>query len=125
MINSFGDSIDVFIVVPILIPFCRFIYLMMNEKETRIKEYMKIMGLNEAAYYVSWVVHYETIFMIIGLSITWCVKTAIFIKSNAFLLFLWQMVCYQLWMARAFFFCSLFTKARNGVSLGLVSYFIE
>ena len=42
-----------------------------SSKEKHIKEYMKIMGLSETAYFASWIFHYNIIFIILGLVLTW------------------------------------------------------
>ncbi len=42
--------------MPLLVPFARLIYFLLTEKEMKIKETMKIMGLGDAAYYLSWII---------------------------------------------------------------------
>jgi hypothetical protein len=53
---------------PVLIPFCRLIYYLIQEKEKKIKESMKIMGLYEGVYFTSWMLQYFVIFTIISAS---------------------------------------------------------
>ena len=86
---------------------------------------MKIMGLTETAYYSSWLTHYSIIFSIIGLVCTWELTHAAFLASNFFLVFLWLFLFYCVQMARAVFFSSLFSRAKFGITLGIVLYFVE
>ena len=43
---------------PIMITMCIFVYRVLEEKEYNIKEYMKIMGLSESSYNLSWIIFY-------------------------------------------------------------------
>lgn len=86
---------------------------------------MKIMGLNETAYYASWLTHYTLVFAFIGLVCSWEINIGSFTASNFLLIYLWVFLFYCVQMARAIFFCSLFTRAKYGIILGIVLYFIE
>ena len=77
-----------FVCLPILIPFSRFLYFLLKEKEYKIKEYMKIMGLSESAYYVSWLTWYSIIFMFISLVVTWELKSAALKHSDFSVIFI-------------------------------------
>ena len=65
-----------------MIPYFGLIYWLLYEKETKIKEYMKIMGLTDSSYYASWVFYYEIVFLIIGLVQTFFLKKAMFYSSS-------------------------------------------
>ena len=53
-----------------IVPYIRFVLVMTNEKETRIKETMRIMGMSEAAYAGSWFVQYLITAFIISFLLT-------------------------------------------------------
>jgi ATP-binding cassette subfamily A (ABC1) protein 3 len=86
---------------------------------------MKIMGLNDTPYYASWITHYIAVFGVIALLCAIGLKIGPFPFSNIFMLFIWLWLFYIFQMARAVFFSSFFTKAKWGVTLGIVLYFIE
>lgn len=56
--DSFGSSMGMFtsmcIIIGYMYPMCIFVYRMVNEKETKAKEGMKIMGLSEGTYFLSY-----------------------------------------------------------------------
>jgi len=64
------------------------------EKETKIKEYMKIMGLSDSAYFASWIFHYNNIFVVLGLCMTTCIREAVFYNSGFWVVFFWQYLFY-------------------------------
>ena len=74
VLENFGSSLDTFIVFPVLMPFCCLLYYLLNEKEYRLKEYMKIMGLTDTAYYASWLFHYNIYFIVLGIVISILLK---------------------------------------------------
>lgn len=41
-------------------------YALLEEKEKKIKESMKIMGLSDTAFYLSWCIHYGVIYFTIA-----------------------------------------------------------
>lgn len=55
-----------FILLMYVMPLYRTIYAMTNEKDSQIKESMKMMGLSESAYYLSWLSYYIVIVMAIS-----------------------------------------------------------
>ena len=55
LVKEMASATPAFIIMPMLIPFCRLVYFLLTEKELKIKETMKIMGLTDAAYFTSWI----------------------------------------------------------------------
>lgn len=45
-------------------------YQIVEEKEKKIKESMKIMGLSDSAFYLSWVFFYGIIYIIVALLVS-------------------------------------------------------
>ena len=62
------------IAFPYLIPFGRFLVYLLTEKEKKIKESMKIVGLTESAYFCSWSFHYFVYFTSITFLVTFILK---------------------------------------------------
>ena len=63
-------KMDTLIVLPLIIVFLRMTYGLLQEKEKKIKEGMKIMGMNDSSFYLSWLIYYEIIYFIISLIVS-------------------------------------------------------
>ena len=56
--SFFGDFIPFFIVIGYSSSICIYVYRMVLEKENKSKEGMKIMGLSEGTYFLSYFIQY-------------------------------------------------------------------
>lgn len=81
-------STDFYTSLPLLLIFLRYIYSILSEKEKKIREGMKMMGMTNFSFYSSWVITYLVIFTIINLGQTIIQKLFVFKETNFFLLFL-------------------------------------
>lgn len=80
-----------------ILPFLRLSYGLMIEKEKKIREGMKIMGMNNSAFYISWILYYAFIYTIISLLIAAILKGSVFPNSDYSLLFIWYWIfCWSL-----------------------------
>lgn len=98
-------------------------YAMLEEKEKKIKESMKIMGLNDTAFYLSWIIYYGTIYLIIAVLGTIFVRITIFPSSNFILILIWYILfCINL-MMQSMMITTFFTRAKLGNVFGMVLFF--
>ena len=67
----------------------RMVYGLLIEKEKKIREGMKIMGMHDSSFYISWIIYYLIIYTIISLLATLILKSSVFPKSNFFIIFIW------------------------------------
>jgi ATP-binding cassette subfamily A (ABC1) protein 3 len=72
-------------------------YGLLTEKEKKIKEGMKIMGMKDSSFYFSWVIWYFGIYFIVSILVSLILKGTVFSKSNFFLiLIVHQVFCWTL-----------------------------
>lgn len=64
-------------------------YALLEEKEKKIKESMKIMGLSDTAFYLSWIIYYGVIYFIIALFTTILLLATIYPSSSFILVLIW------------------------------------
>ena len=64
--ESLRGSADFYTSLPLLLIFLRYIYSILTEKEKKIREGMKMMGMTNSSFYCSWIVTYLIIFTIIN-----------------------------------------------------------
>ena len=60
-------SADFYTSLPLLLIFLRYIYAILSEKEKKIREGMKMMGMTNTSFYCSWIFTYLIIFTIINI----------------------------------------------------------
>ena len=65
------------IVLPLIILFLRMTYGLLQEKEKKINEGMKIMGMNDSSFYLSWLIYYEIIYFIISLIVSYILNASV------------------------------------------------
>ena len=82
-----GYIIPFFIVIAYMCPLCLYIYRIVGEKENKSKEGMKIMGLGEGTYFLSYLIQY-TIIALFDSIINALLMSAIFKKIPFIFLFL-------------------------------------
>jgi len=121
--NFIGFLLPFFIVIAYLSPMIILVFRMVREKETRVKEGMKIMGLTESSYFFSWLLHYiclTTFHSIFNSAILMGVFK--FIPFGYVFLFFWLYgICI---FSMAYFFQALIDKTRIAMIISILIYFI-
>ena len=121
--ETLGFIITIIIVVAYMSPLSLYIYRIVGEKETKIKETMKIMGLGEIEYFLSYFIQYFIISIFVSLINSLLFKITfehIPLHFLYFLLLLWSLDVFAL----VYFFKSFIDKKRIALILSLVIYFI-
>ncbi|XP_078615923.1 cholesterol transporter ABCA5-like isoform X2 [Branchiostoma floridae x Branchiostoma japonicum] len=100
---------------------------LVSEKEKKIKEAMKIMGLNGMAFWVSWLVVYMiaiTVVSVVSVGVSFAAKL---FTRGSYLIFLIMFVLYGLTMVNiAFMLTPLFNKAKvAGAAASMTTLFIS
>ena len=118
-----GYIIPFFIVIAYMCPLCLYIYRIVGEKENKSKEGMKIMGLGEGTYFLSYFIQYVIIALFDSI-VNGLLMSALFKKIPFIflflLLFLWSLDVFGL----IFFFQSFIDKTRVALILSLLIYFV-
>ena len=118
-----GYFIPFFMVIAYMCPLCLYVYRMVGEKENKSKEGMKIMGLSEGTYFLSYFIQYVIITFIDSVINTFFM--ALLFSKIPFIilfviLFLWALDIFGL----IFFFQSFIDKTRVALILSLLIYFV-
>ena len=112
-----------FIVVAYMGHLCKYVYRMVLEKETKAKEGMKIMGLTDGIYFLSYFIQYIVISLIDSYANAWFFRfifTRIPYVVFFFIFFLFSLNVF----AMAFFFQSFINKAKESLILSILIYFV-
>lgn len=119
-----NGSISLYIAFPIIVTYLRFVYFMLYEKEQRIAQNLKNMGMSLTAYYASWILFYSIVLFCISLVWTLIVSWTFFAYSNKLLVFLVYFVPALFFLSLGFFLSAFFTKSKPGVLAALVIFFV-
>lgn len=68
--NMLKNSFGVYLILPLMIIFLRNTYALLYEKEKKLREGMKMMGLSNTSFYLSWIITYFIIYTIISIIAT-------------------------------------------------------
>ena len=119
----FGYVITIIILVAYMVPLSIYVYKMVGENEAKIKEGMKIMGLDDSIYFLSYFIQYFCISVIVTL-----INTILFhlVFSKIPFVFLYFMLLFFSLdiFALIYFFQSFIDKTRIAIVLSLIIYFM-
>ena len=126
-VDSFGEflgyMITIIIVIAYMSPLSLYVYRIVGEKETKTKEGMKIMGLKEREYFLSYFIQYLIISIFVSFINSLLLKV---VFNHIPLHFLFEFIL--LWsldvFALIYFFQSFIDKTKIALVLSLVIYFI-
>ena len=126
MPQNLTGTLNYLIAFPLLVPLLRMIGFLVREKEKKIKEGMKVMGLNSFAYYLSWVIHYIIVYTVIACLWTGLTgnESSAWRYSNKGLILLWYWLFCLCLIGMAFFISAFFSRARAAMLSALVFFFI-
>ena len=115
-------NLTLLFVIAYLVPVTRLVRGLVVEKELRLREVMRTMGLNQAAHFLSWVGMYAAIYALIALCIA-AIGTQIFPKSSFVVIF----ALFFAFGLSSTTFCVLvsvfFSRSRTATVLGGVCFF--
>jgi ATP-binding cassette subfamily A (ABC1) protein 3 len=125
-----GNTLVFLLIFSFLLPVCRFLSAIVQEKETRTKEMMMMMGLKSSAYWLSWITYYFCIYTVISILVTLIiVGMKVFTFSRPGLVFLYFWLFSMSNIAFSIFLSVFFSKSRSAVLIGVPvfigSYFVS
>lgn len=106
-----------------IMPIHRMIMRIVNEKQTKVREVMRMMGLSDVNYWLSWFIFYAIIVTIISISSTAILCTRVFANSSWWLIFLLFWGFGISLFGYIVFIQSLFTNARTASIMSILIYF--
>ena len=123
-LNNFTYFLGFFMFITSLVPVCRMISKLVNEKETKARESMKMMGLYDVPYWISWYIMYTLIYFCISVGCTF-VCQFIFEYSSLLLLFTLFFLYGQSCLAFSVLISSMFNKTKTAILVGMLFFFLS
>ncbi|RLN46989.1 hypothetical protein BBJ29_006669 [Phytophthora kernoviae] len=101
----------------------RVLIVLIQEKETRSREYLKILGMSEGAIILSWYITYFIIFTLSAILQAIASRAGLFPNSDPVLIFIFFLLFSFSVLAFGFFMSTLFSRSRTGSFAGMVIFF--
>jgi ATP-binding cassette subfamily A (ABC1) protein 3 len=118
-----GSTLGIFYIMSFLYPVSRIIRSLVLEKEYRIKEGMKMMGLTDTVYNSSWFITTFIQMTIISILITGVSSTTVFAYSNKLFVFIYFEVFSLAVISLCFLLATLFSRSKTAALMGPVIFF--
>ncbi len=94
----------------------------LKEKENKTREAMRIMGMSDVSFYLSWIVYYLIITLIVSLVCVSVMHASAFTHSSWSLMLIWHwLFCISVIM-QAFFMTVFFTNVKLGSIIAMIFY---
>ena len=94
----------------------------LKEKESKAREGMRMMGMSDSSFYLSWIIYYLLVTFVISLICNLILKASIFKHSDYFLMFLVHWIYGISLIFQGIFVTSFFTNSKMGVVFGIVLF---
>ena len=118
--TSVADIVPLFFILSLLYPVAQLVRSIVAEKETRIREGMKAMGLGEGALISSWLLTYFGIFFFDAVVISLITMGNIFQASNFFAVFLLFFLFGTALTTLCWLISTFFSRAKTASIVGLI-----
>ncbi|CAD8078681.1 unnamed protein product [Paramecium primaurelia] len=114
----------IYLILPLMIIYLRMTYGIIYEKEKKLREGMKMMGLNNTSFYLSWIIQYFIIYTLISIVATILLKGMVFRNTDGFVLFINYWLFCMVLIFQSMFISVFFTRALFGLIVAIVWYLL-
>jgi hypothetical protein len=113
-----------FLLIALTYSMNRMITAVVSEREKRLRDGMRMMGMHPSAFHVSWFTTYAMIGAIVSGLVTFCLSAGqVLPQSNPAILFIWLFLFSLASTSNAMVVASLFTKAKTAATVGSVVFY--
>ena len=114
-----------FLILVYIIPVNRMITRIVNEKESKIRESMLMMGLTDTPYWLSWLAYYTVINSVLTLIVFGILAFNVITNTSKVILFITLWLYGMSLFGFIMFIQAFFSKARTAAIVGTVLYFFS
>ena len=121
--SNMSNSFSTLVVVIFMIPFMNFFQKALEEKVNKNKEYMRMMGMKDSAYNISWIIYYTIQIIIICTemaTITWIWLAP---HSSLILIFMYYFLYAASLFGWVISFVAVFNNIKTGSAAGVIIHF--
>ena len=123
LFTNTNGQLSIYILFPLCVIYLRLVYKILFEKEYRIQQNLRNMGMNMYSHYFSWVLFYMTILFVISIIWTLIVWGIVFRNISIFIVWSLFFLPGLFFICLGFFITSFFQRAKPGVLAALLIFF--
>lgn len=113
-----------FLLISLTFSVNRMITSVVHEREARLRDGMRLMGMEPAAFYLSWILTYVAIYLFVCVGVTGCLSLGrILPNSSPSLLFVWLLLFSLASISYALLITAFFTRAKTAATVGSVAFY--
>jgi ATP-binding cassette, subfamily A (ABC1), member 3 len=94
----------------------------LKEKETKAREGMRMMGMTDTSFYLSWILYYMFVSLVISLICSGMLKAGIFKNSNYLVILITHWLYGISLIFQGIFVTAFFTNSKLGVVFGIILF---
>lgn len=117
------STLGIFYMLAFLYPVSRAVRVLVSEKEGRMKEALRMMGLPDLIYHGSWFITFQAQWVVTNLLILFVVWDSVFRYSDHWLVFVWLEAVALAVMAFCFLISTFFSRSKTAATLGSIIFF--
>jgi ATP-binding cassette, subfamily A (ABC1), member 3 len=111
-----------FVVLPLIVIFLQVVRGILKEKENKTREAMRIMGMSDTSFYLSWIIYYAIIMAVVSALCVSIMRASVFVHSDWSLMFVWHWLFGISVIMQAIFITTFFTNVKLGSIIAMVFY---
>jgi ATP-binding cassette subfamily A (ABC1) protein 3 len=122
--ESIGPTLALFILLIFIAPMFRLVGFITQEKASKAREGMKIMGLSDSPYWISWFIYYFSVCLVISILCSILLTLALFPNSSWFYLFLYLFLYGMSLFSFSVLIASFLQRPRIACTLATLIHFL-
>jgi ATP-binding cassette subfamily A (ABC1) protein 3 len=122
--ESIGPTLSLFILLIFIAPMFRLVGFITQEKASKAREGMKIMGLSDSPYWISWFIYYFSVCLVISILCSILLSLALFPNSSWFYLFLYLFLYGMSLFSFSVLIASFLQRPRIACTLATLIHFL-
>ena len=123
--EAIGGVLGLFFMLAFIYPVSRLIRALVVEKELKLKEGMRMMGLRRSVLDITWLLTFALQMLLTTGIITFATSSSVFEYSSASLVFVWLFSFAMACGAQCFFISVFFSRSKTAAGLGSMIFFVS
>lgn len=121
--QNINGNMSNLITFPLMVLFLKFTYSILYEKEHKIAQNLRNMGMSMTKYYLSWYLFYSNVLLVLSLIWILMIKSYIAPDANFFMVWFLYLLTGLYFMSMGLLITAFYSRAKPGVLCAIIVYF--